>query len=378
MKIVAYFILFTLFACHSSKKGFVSNERNNSNKTVSISTYLVHVKSIEMEKRIIWVDLLGEYSGEYYNTKGVRKIEIKPTIKFGDGITVTERDTFVSRFYSKDYLITNRKLVVYYTNGQIASIEKLSDSCKANDRNLITHFGIFKALRHGECIYYWPNGNLAEQTFFRNGLNDTFSKSWYSNNILASYMHKDTQIFFSENGETTRKECYRKIGNDTLYTILMYWPNGKIKSENYFTAKNCKVPCQTWIAYSEKGKVLSKTEYKPNNQAIEELMFVEPYELIFIENPPCDFKQNLKNGLADILKNEKIDHGGINKMGIIVTNGRVSIDWVSGHVVTELYESLTKNLQKWYCPNDNSLPWHGKKSMTTKEYYTIMFELSNL
>lgn len=361
--------MFILFACHSGNRVLKSNDRNNRNDVDSKSIYSVNVISLERELRIILFDM----SKEFYPSKGLRKIEIRPTkIWWGDDVLVTERDTFVSRFFSKDYFITVRKMVVYYPNGQISSIEKLSDSFSVNDRNLITHYSFFKALRHGECLYYWPNGNLAEQTFFRNGLNDTFSKSWYINKNLYSYRHKDTLINFSESGDTTQKEYYKTIGNDKFYARLLYWPNGKLKSENYFTNERSEVRCHTWIDYNEKGKVISKVKYKPENQPIDKILYEKPDELV-IQTPPCDFKQNIKNGLTDILKNEKLDHGGINKMGIIVTNGSVSINWVSGHAATRLYESIAKNLQKWYCSNDNRISWYGNQDITITDYYTIIF-----
>lgn len=367
LKVRLLIFILILCACNSVKKVLKPNSETHTVETNRI--YSVNV-SLELKKRTILFDL----SKEDQESKGFRKIEIETNNNYKDHVIVTENDKFISKFKSENYFISDRKIVIYYADGQPSSIEELSDSLSISNENLTTYYRFFKALKQGKSLYYWPNGNLAQLTFFRNGQNDTFSMSWYSNKNLYSYSHKDTLIYFSESGDTAQKEFYKYVGKDKFYAQLLYWPNGKLKSESFFTSKMRGVPCHTWVNYNEKGKVIGTVKHKPENQPVED--WPAPRVLDIIQVPNCNFKQNIKTGLEGILKNKKLDYRGFNKIGINVTNGSVSLSWISGHAASGLEESIEKSIQNWYCSNDDGASRRGGFGyVSITDDYNIFFEV---
>lgn len=227
-------------------------------------------------------------------------------------------------------------------------------------------------MRHGKSLYYWPNGDLAGIAFYRHGQNDTFDKAWYVNKNLFYHRHIDTQSYYNEDGRLSSKEYYKTIGKNKFYVQYLYWPNGKLRTEKYYTNNKDWIPRHIWVEYNEKGKVIKKTEYKPDNQPISVPPDREEPIYAIVETVPCDFEKNISDGLKAILQKQTITESGKYELTFSVKNGKVNFEGISGYGGGHIGNYIEKELQDWYCADPKNKNISGNMFVTT-DFYKVVF-----
>lgn len=357
-----------LISCHSGKRLVTAHHQEYCHPVEPTRNYNVTVTSVQHTYREFLFDLSKEGQGG----EGYKRIEIQPDLGEGNLVSIFERDVFITSFYSKNYCIISPQIKVYHPNMQLSSIEELADTFSSNNKNITGYFYFFKALRHGKSLYYWPNGNLAGITYYRHGQNDTFDKAWYSSKNLYYHRHKDTQSYYNEDGTLLTKEYYKTIGKNKFYSQYLYWPNGKLRTEKYYTNNTEWIRCHIWVEYNEKGKVIKKTEYKADNQP----MAISPDhdEPIYatVETLPCDFEKNISDGLKAILLKQTITKGGKHELRFSVKNGIVSFEGITGNGGNQLAGYIEKELQNWYCTDPENKNRSGNMYVTN-DFYKVNF-----
>ncbi|WP_250434097.1 toxin-antitoxin system YwqK family antitoxin [Hanstruepera flava] len=90
----------------------------------------------------------------------------------------------------------------------------------------------------GDRIIYYPNGQIAEKTFYKSGKLDG-KANWYAENgvLIKEYLYDNGQLngkasFYDKAGKLMVEGVYR---NDKKHGIWKYYENGELKEEKDFT-----------------------------------------------------------------------------------------------------------------------------------------------
>ena len=222
MKPIYFTLIVLLCSCHINKKTS-ENQSGGIYKAGGCIVYPERVYSVMLDTVQLDSIEIVHPEMEFYNI-GEEKFVIIPN-ETGDLVRVLEDDTQVTRFHVKDNYIIDKKLEVYYPNGQLSYSYELADS--TSNGNIRRHYRYFKSVRHGKHLSYWPNGNLSGIVYYKHGLNDSFEKRYYKDGKqLYYYMHRDTQLYFYEDGKVQSLSRYVNLGRTKRYKVLKYWPNG--------------------------------------------------------------------------------------------------------------------------------------------------------
>lgn len=141
----------------------------------------------------------------------------------------------------------NGLVKTYYPSG------KLKDVC---------HY--VNGKRNGKAIHYYENGKIATVANFRN--DDFYGKVtfYYSNgqkNSVEYYKIKGLTPFklWYENGVLKQKGNH--LDDKMSGKWLLYYPDGKLQEINYY---NSNLKDSVWIYFSEAGDTIKKEWYKDN------------------------------------------------------------------------------------------------------------------
>lgn len=177
------------------------------------------------------------YEGEFNHGKEIGQFRFYKNINAKPVLTAT-------RDFSKDGVA---KVIFYASNGKIVSEGLMKGKIYIgpwkyyhnNSSQLMTleHYDNSGVL-NGDRIIYYPNGQIAEQSFYKNGKLDGKS-NWYSEDgiIIKKYIYDNGNLngkasFYDKAGELLIEGVYR---NDKKHGIWKYYENGKLKEEKDFT-----------------------------------------------------------------------------------------------------------------------------------------------
>jgi antitoxin component YwqK of YwqJK toxin-antitoxin module len=141
---------------------------------------------------------------------------------------------------------------------------------------------------------YYPNGNLRNEFFIKDGKIDGISKYWYSNGQIEFYSkyragdHIDTSITYLENGQIRFLEIFEN--GKSIYDTHFY-DNGQVKSEtnNLINSSNINYRKD----YYENGKLKLKIEIS-NSTFNGEGIYYDKNENIQYKG---NYKDGQKNGI---------------------------------------------------------------------------------
>ena len=116
--------------------------------------------------------------------------------------------------------------ITYYPNGQIKEKYQLR-----------------KGKHNGECIFYYEDGTLEAKGYFRNGKMDGEWIYYYPDG-------KTMTLQTIRNGNTIRFDSWDQIGQKVIDkgtgTLIIYYPNGSIKSTTSYKKGHLDGTIQSW------------------------------------------------------------------------------------------------------------------------------------
>lgn len=284
----------------------------------------------------------------------------------GDSVFLYEYDTLVSAFKAHNYAVWG-EVKTYDRKGNLVLREYLEDSIDVNDPRASGYHGVFKAIKHGMSESFFSDGKPGSMTWYRHGRNDTFEKIWFDNGRLYNYKHKDTMLYFYENGKRESASCFTQKGKARYYVIYQYWPNGKLKSESYYVNEDKLIPVHVWKEYDEKGKLIKQVSKKNEPYGVEmpPPMLIERAE--FIE---CNLEERIKYGLIDVMKSSSIHMAGVYLVKFSLNRQFAELISVDGPEKYQM-EALLKNMfRELSC---YSMSHNGSRGM---DFYTMEFSVS--
>lgn len=144
-----------------------------------------------------------------------------------------DSDDILVKFYSsKGKIISEGQMIgklfvgkwVYYHN-------------KTNAIMTVEHYND-KGKLEGERLVYYPNGQMAEQSNYVNGLLQGASKVFSENGVvIKEFTYKDDELhgmskYYNADGQLLTEGAYR---NDQKHGIWKYYENGTLTEEKDFT-----------------------------------------------------------------------------------------------------------------------------------------------
>jgi len=288
-----------------------------------------------------------------------------------DTVYVYEQDTLISTFRSRDFVIQD-KMEIFAKDGKIIHRAQLSNECHANEEKYArTYYDVFTAFRQGKSESFFADGQLSSLTYYRKGQNDTFEKIWYTNKRLYACKHKDTQMFFNEdNGVANFKSYYTFKGKIRMYGEYAYWPNSKLKSENYYTDESKDNPCYTWKFYDKTGRLTKQIVQKKHILAPAVADDVKVYVSLTVEIARADLEQAMTDSIRRMLKREYITTDGHYRMVFSIKDGRkaqlVKLDGPNKMMLEYGLKDMLKNWRSSYYAHQHS---GSSTDFFTMEFY---------
>jgi antitoxin component YwqK of YwqJK toxin-antitoxin module len=288
-----------------------------------------------------------------------------------DSVFMYERDTLVATFKARNYSVFG-EVRTYGRKGNLEILEYMEDSIDVNDARASTYHKIFKAIRNGKSESFFPDGKPDSITWYRHGKNDTFEKIWYTNGNLYAYKHKDTQMYFYEDGEPEARSYFTKRGKfDRLYVKYKYWPNGKIQLETYSVDEEGLIPVHIWKYYDEKGRLLRQVNKdKSPYMAGAPPLTVEQISIERLEFPECNLHELLKDSIRNILKKTDVYTPGLYRIKFSLSDWRAELVSVEGPEKYSLEDALKKMFYNLGC---YSQPHNFRRG---KDFYTLEIYIS--
>ena len=177
------------------------------------------------------------YEGEFNHGKEIGQFKFYKNIN-GKPILTATRD-----FHANG----TAKVTFYASNGKVISEGLMSGRTyigpwkyyhnNSNQLMTLEHYNTVGEL-HGDRIVYYPNGQIAEKTFYKKGVLDG-NAIWYAENgiMIKNYMYSNGVLngkasFYDKEGNLLVEGIYRK---DKKHGIWKYYESGKLKEEKDFT-----------------------------------------------------------------------------------------------------------------------------------------------
>lgn len=152
----------------------------------------------------------------------------------------------------------------YYRNGVIDPDSLAVDYFITGEKQGEAHlFAESPDKCNGKMLIYYKNGQIAAESYYKNGLHDGKSTRFYENGNKEYVLHfknglrEGEHIYYHENGKVDSKVTFK---NDKPHgTCYFYYENGTLKEVGSF---NNGISTGTYKSYYADGKIQSKGNYK--------------------------------------------------------------------------------------------------------------------
>ena len=177
------------------------------------------------------------YEGEFNHGKEIGQFKFYKNINGKPVLTAT-------RDFQKD---GTAEVIFYASSGKIVSKGLMNGRIyigpwkyyhnNSNQLMTLEHYNSVGEL-HGDRIVYYPNGQIAEKTFYKKGELDG-NAIWYAENgvMIKNYIYNNGLLngiasFYDKEGKLIVEGVYR---NDKKHGVWKYYENGKLKEEKDYT-----------------------------------------------------------------------------------------------------------------------------------------------
>lgn len=202
-------------------------------------------------------DAQGQRNGVWQkNFKGTDVLRYEGTFSHGKEVGVFK---FYKNINGKPVLTATREfnpknnmaqVTFYASNGQVISEGQMLDKTyigewkyyhKNSKQLMMLEQYNKKGNLEGTRSVFYPNGQVAEKSFYKNAALEG-EALWYAENgvLIKVYHYKDNKLhgaakFYDKNGELIQEGAYQ---NDRKHGIWKYYENGTLKEEKDFTRRS--------------------------------------------------------------------------------------------------------------------------------------------
>jgi len=178
------------------------------------------------------------YEGEFLHGKEIGLFKFYKNVKNKAVLSATKNfNENNNRAYVK-FLASTGKVI---SEGQMDGKKYIGEwkyYQKTNNKLLILEYYNETGFLIGERIVYYPNGQIAEKQFYKNGKLDGISKVYSDKNVVLSevvYVNGElhgASKYYNPKGEIVAEGAYKR---DKKNGVWKYYENGKLTEEKDFT-----------------------------------------------------------------------------------------------------------------------------------------------
>lgn len=196
-------------------------------------------------------------------------------------------DGWVQKYFDEDWSLTKDTCnadyyrIAYYVNGEICSDSIVTDYCASGNKQFEGFlYCEMPDTLHGECRWYYQNGQLEKAAFYDKGIPRGEVCEYYENSQLKVHYNMQNNnihgglLSYYQDGQIKEDKKYSDGHSHGM--CLEYYPDGKLKEKKNYRLGEFN---GEWIEYFSDGSIKIKKQYNKGKLHGQNLAYHAPAQL---------------------------------------------------------------------------------------------------